>query len=68
MVKGPGTVILIGFAVFARRNCTSRTSTGPRRRIGPVMRGTTARAPLRLMVVPGFTMSTPSSAVAKRFE
>ena len=30
MVKGPGRVILAGWSVLARRNCMSRTSTGPR--------------------------------------
>ena len=32
IVNGPGTVILIGRLVFARRNCTSRTCTGCVRR------------------------------------
>jgi hypothetical protein len=68
MVKGPGTVILIMRLVLARRNFTSRTSTGWRRRIGPTMRGTMAKPPVRFGVRPGLSMSTPSSAVAKRLE
>ena len=35
MVKGPGTVILTGRSVLARRNSRSRNSTGCLRRIGP---------------------------------
>src|SRR6267378_1654970 len=53
MVNGPGSVILITRSVFARRNCTSRTSIGRLRTIGPRIRGTVARPPLRLMVVLG---------------
>ena len=68
MVKGPGTVILIMRSVLARRNCTSRTSTGCRRLIGPATRGTGLGWPLRSSAVPGLSMSTPSSAVAKRLE
>ena len=63
-----GTVILIGRSVFARRNSTSRTSTGPRRRIGPTTRGTDVALPERPMIEPGLSTSTPSSAVAKRLE
>ena len=40
MVNGPGMVILIGRSVLARRNATSRTCTGRRRRIWPTTRGT----------------------------
>jgi hypothetical protein len=68
MVNGPGTVILILRSVLARRNCASRTSTGCLRRIGPTMRGTMAKPPVRFGVLPGLSMSTPSSAVAKRLE
>ena len=68
MVNGPGTVILIGFVVCARRKRTSSTSTGCRRRTGPTMRGTGFGWPDRSSAVPGLSMSTPSSAVAKRFE
>ena len=68
MVNGPGTVILMVLPVFARRNATSSTSTGWRRRIGPVTRGTGFGCPLRSSAVPGLSMSTPSSAVANRLE
>jgi len=67
-VKGPGTVILIMRSVFARRNCTSRTSTGYLRRTFPVTRGTGLGWPERSSAMPGLSMSTPSSAVAKRLE
>ena len=40
IVKGPGSVALIARSVFARRNSTSRFSTGRVRRIGPTTRGT----------------------------
>ena len=40
IVKGPGSVALIGRSVLARRNSTSRFSTGRVRRIGPTTRGT----------------------------
>ena len=68
MVNGPGTVILMVRLVFARRNLRSSTSTGCRRRIGPVTRGTGFGWPLRSSAVPGLSMSTPSSAVANRLE
>jgi hypothetical protein len=64
-VNGPGTVALILCSVLARSSSTSRTSTGRRRRIGPAMRGTWIGRPMRLMVVPGLSISTPSRAVAK---
>ena len=68
MVKGPGTVILTVRRVLARRNAMSAVSTGCRRRIGPVIRGTGFGCPLRPSSVPGLSMSTPSSAVANRLE
>ncbi len=68
MVKGPGTVILIAREVLARRNFTSRTSTGCLRLTGPTTRGTGFGWPLRSSAVPGLSISTPSSAVAKRLE
>ena len=40
MVNGPGTVILIGLSVIARRCATSRTCTGRVRLISPITRGT----------------------------
>ena len=42
--------------------------SGALRRIGPTTRGTGIGRPLRLMTVPGLSMSMPSSAVAKRLE
>ena len=68
MVNGPGTVIFVVRVVQARRNSRSPTSTGWRRRIGPVTRGTGLGWPLRSSAVPGLSMSTPSRAVANRFE
>ena len=68
MVNGPGTVILTVRPVLARRNAASAASTGCRRRIGPVTRGTGFGDPLRSSAVPGWSMSTPSSAVANRLE
>jgi hypothetical protein len=67
-VNGPGTVILIRRSVSERRNSTSRTSTGRARRIGPTTRGTGFSWPVRSSATPGLSRSTPSSAVAKRFE
>ena len=46
----------------------SRTSTGPPRRILAVTRGTTVSTPARFLITAGLSMSTPSSAVAKRLE
>src|SRR5262249_11482097 len=60
MVNGPGTVILIARLVLARRNSTSRTSTGCLRRILPTMRGTGFGCPDRSRAVPGLSISTPS--------
>ena len=57
----------VGDLEFLRRN-TSRTSTAWRRLIGPATRGTGILAPVRAIAVPGFSMSTPSSAVAKRLK
>jgi len=54
--------------VLARRKVTSCTSTGWRRRIGPVTRGTGFGWPLRSSAVPGLSTSTPSSAVANLLE
>ena len=68
MVNGPGTVILIARLVFERRKRTSRTCTGCLRSIGPTTRGTGFGSPLRSRAMPGLSMSTPSRAVAKRFE
>ena len=53
MVNGPGTVILIVRSVLARRNCTSRTSTGCLRRTLPTTRGTGLGWPQRSSAVPG---------------
>jgi hypothetical protein len=55
-------------SVLARSTLRSRSSTACLRRIGPTTRGTGIGLPLRLMVVPGFSASMPSSAVAKRLE
>src|SRR3954469_2304475 len=68
MVNGPGTVIFTGRSVSERRNCRSRTCTACGRRIGPTTRGTGFGWPLRSSAVPGLSTSTPSSAVAKRYE
>src|SRR4029079_16514632 len=68
IVNGPGTVIFTVFFVCARRNCRSRSWTGCLRRTFPVTRGTGIGLPLRLSAEPGFSVSTPSSAVANRFE
>src|SRR2546423_1781998 len=62
MVNGPGTVILTVRSVLARRKRAARTSTGCRRRMVPTTRGTGISRPLRLIVVPGFSRSMPSSA------
>jgi hypothetical protein len=67
-VKGPGSVILIVRSVLRRRNSTSRVSTAWRRLIGPTTRGTGLGWPERSSAVPGLSISTPSSAVAKRLE
>jgi hypothetical protein len=53
---------------MARRNFTSSTSTGCLRRTLPATRGTGLGWPERSSAVPGLSMSTPSSAVAKRLE
>src|SRR5437660_1508330 len=66
MVNGPGTVILMVRSVLARRNLTSPTSTGCRRRTFPATRGTGLGWPERSSAVPGLSMSTPSSAVVDR--
>jgi hypothetical protein len=68
IVNGPGTVILIRRSVIERRNSTSRTSTGRVRRIAPTTFGTGVSCPVRSRATPGSSRSTPSSAVAKRFE
>jgi hypothetical protein len=68
MVKGPGIVALIARSVCARRNASSPTPTACLRRIGPTTRGTEFGSPRREIAVPGWSRSTPSSAVAKRFE
>src|SRR5437667_1377191 len=68
IVNGPGTVIFVCFFVCARRNLMSSTSTARRRSIFPVMRGTGFGWPERSSAVPGLSRSTPSSAVANRFE
>ena len=46
----------------------SRTSTGPRRRIGPAMRGTSTVPPERFGTSAGFSASMPSSESANRLE
>ncbi len=68
MVNGPGMVIFAGRSVAARRNCMSRGSTGPRRRIGPTTRGTMVVPGTRLGTSAGLSRSSPASAVAKRLE
>src|SRR6266513_3055092 len=68
MVKGPGTVIFVFLEVFFLRNSRSSTSTGCLRRILPTMRGTGLGWPERSSAVPGWSISMPSSAVAKRLE
>ena len=68
MVNGPGTVILIGLPVIARRCATSRTCTGLVRLISPMTRGTIWRVLLRPSTSAGLSMSIPSSAVAKRLK
>ena len=70
-VSGDGetTVTLIFKSVFARRNWASLTCTGWVRFIGPTTLGTFTRLPgVRLSTSPGFAWSTPSKAVANRFE
>ena len=57
MVNGPGSVILAWCDVLARRKRMSRTSTGPRRLIGPVMRGTTTVPPERFGTSAGLSAS-----------
>jgi hypothetical protein len=68
IVNGPGRVILIIRSVLARRNSTSRTSTGRSRRIGPTMRGTTTVPLVRPRTVAGWSRSTPERVIAKRFD
>ena len=46
----------------------SRNSTGPLRLIFPTTRGTGVFRPEREMMMAGFSLSMPSSAVAKRLE
>jgi hypothetical protein len=67
-VNGPGTVIFTLRFVWRRRNSRSSTSTACLRRMGPTTRGTGFGCPLRSSATPGLSTSTPSSAVAKRFE
>ena len=46
----------------------SPTSTAPRHRTGPTIRGTMRASPPRVWIVAGLSESMPSSAVANRFE
>jgi hypothetical protein len=68
MVNGPGTVIFTARSVAARRNSTSVTCTGDGRRISPTTRGAGMSMPERLRTLPGWSRSSPSSAVAKWLE
>jgi hypothetical protein len=61
-------VILIVASVRLRRKRRSSTSTGRVRCTRPTTRGTALVPPARPGTIAGFSMSKPSSAVAKRFE
>jgi hypothetical protein len=69
-VNGPGTVILIflsGAGVLAQELHVAHLHRVAAL-ISPTTRGTGTGSPLRSSAVPLLSMSTPSSAVAKRFE